>query len=136
MIWSYKPKFKLRGRSDLLLRRYFNFDIWVHLPFEVVFIWNICKVLFGHISLSLKFREDPTSSCWDISLLIFYVVFHLSSSSIWGHLPLEVVFIWNICKFLFGHIGLSLKFWEDSTGSCWDISLLIFETFAKISLVI
>ena len=40
------------------------------------------------LSLSLKFKEDPISGCWDIQLLIF-----------WGRLPLEVVFHWRSSSF-------------------------------------
>ena len=49
-----------------------------HLPLGVVFI---CKIWFGHKSFSLKFGKDLTSGCWDISLLIFEVVFHWRSPS-------------------------------------------------------
>ena len=45
---------------------------------EVVFVWLIFMVWFGQISLSLKSREDQTSGCWDISFLIFEVVFLFS----------------------------------------------------------
>ena len=34
-----------------------SFSFWDHLPLEVIFIWNICKVWFSHIRISLKFRR-------------------------------------------------------------------------------
>ena len=33
---------------------------------EVVFIWSICKVWFGYLSLSFKFGKDLPSGCWNI----------------------------------------------------------------------
>ena len=42
---------------------------WRHLPLEVVFIWRICKIWFGH-RLILKFEYDPIGGCWDIPFLI------------------------------------------------------------------
>ena len=76
---------------------------------EIVFIWRIYKILYGHINLSLTFGYDPKSSCWDNPLLIF-----------WGRLPLEVVFFWRIYKIWFGHISLNLKFECDLISGCWD----------------
>jgi hypothetical protein len=151
------------------LLRYFKFHIWGHLPLEVIF-----NVWFGHISLNLKFWEDPTCGCWDISILKFMVIFHWRSSSfepfvnlgldtkaqvlnydkslVWshklkskisgrsdllifegvfhwrlssigGHLPLEVIFIWNICKVWLAHMRLSIKFGDDPTNCCRDMKL-------------
>jgi hypothetical protein len=66
------------------------------------------KIWFGHPSLSLKFEYDPISG------------------NIWGHLPMEVVFILRINKIWFGHIRLSFKFEIDPISGCWDIPLFIF----------
>ena len=145
LVCSNKLKFKIWGRSDQRFLRYFIFDIWGHLPLEVFFIWIIFIVWFGYISLSLEFGEDPASGCWDRSLLIFYrlvcsnkIKFKIWGRSdqwflryfifdIWGHLPLEVFFIWIIFIVWFGYISLSLEFGEDPASGCWDRSLLIFE---------
>ena len=68
----------------------------LHFSLEIVFIPSNIQFWSGHLSLSLKFEEDPISGCWYIPLLIFF--FHWGSSSFpllifWGQLPFEVVFI-------------------------------------------
>ena len=68
LVWSHKLKFKIWGRSDQWLLRYFLFNIEGRLPLELIFILNIFIVWLGHISLSLKFGEDRTSGCWDIAI--------------------------------------------------------------------
>ena len=67
------------------------------------------------LSLSLKFEENPSSGCWDNTLLIF-----------WGCLSSEVVFISSNILFWFGPLSLSLKFEENLSSGCWDIPLLMF----------
>ena len=67
----------LRYLSFNILR---SFSIGGRLCFE--YFW--C----GHMSLSLKFEENPISGCWDIQLLIFC-----------GRLPLEGVFNWRLSLF-------------------------------------
>jgi hypothetical protein len=66
-------------------------------------------VWFHPISLSLKFEENPSSSCWDNRLLIF-----------WGCLYFRQHLFW------FGPLSLSLKFEKNPSICCWDIQLLIF----------
>ena len=72
-----------------------------------------------------QFWVDQTSGCWDITFLLFEVVFH---SSIGGHLHLKHFIVW------FGHMSLSLKLGEDRTSGCWDISFLIFEVLFHSSI--
>ena len=33
---------------------------------------RICKIWFGHLSLSLKFKDNPVSGCRDISLKVCF----------------------------------------------------------------
>ena len=130
MLWSYKLKFKIWARSNQWLLRYSTINILRlssnlgRLPWEVIFMLCICKLCFGHISLSLKFEQDPISGCWDIPLSIF-----------WGCLPIKVVFhgrsssfyaFVNFALVCLGHISLSLKFEHDLIRGCWDIPLWIF----------
>ena len=78
---------------------------------EVIFLLRICKIWFGHLSLSLKFEFDPTNGCGDIPLFIFYG----------GHLSFK-----DLERKKFGHLSLSLKFEFDPINACGDIPLLIF----------
>ena len=69
------------GKIGLVVAEIFNFYFLRSsfiFPLEVIFIWYCCIIWFGHISLSLKFSEDRTSGCWDISFWIFEVFFHFS----------------------------------------------------------
>ena len=76
-------------------RFHFFFIFWCCLPLEVIFIWSICKLWFGHLSLSIEFEYDTISGCWDIILLIFWGRLHLKHlealvwSSIEGRLHLK-----------------------------------------------
>ena len=101
-------EFKIRPVGAELLQfgvgNWQSFSFWDRLPMEVIFIWNICKVWFGHIRISLKFRRY-------CNLKLQYLAFNF-----WGRLPLEVVFISNIPKVGFGHIWISLKILEDPTS--------------------
>ena len=135
-------------------------EIFSFYYFEVIFNWRSSSVwgfliLFCSLSLSLKFKENAISGCWDNQLLIF-----------WGHLPLEVLFVssifdfgllkfkirgrsdqwllkystFNILRsssigrrlpfkhlwFWFSPLSLSLKFDVYPISGCWDIQLLIF----------
>ena len=85
--------------------KFFPCDMRDCLLFEV-FIWSICKLWFGHWSLSLKFEQDQVNGCWYIHLLIF-----------WVHLMLEVVFTRSICKLWCSHLSQFVKFkvwaWSD-----------------------
>ena len=76
LVWSLKLKFSIWEWSDQWLLRYPTFNICGHLPLQVVFIWIIFKVWFGHLCVSLKFGNVQTSGCWDIPLLTFEVDFH------------------------------------------------------------
>ena len=65
---------------------------------EVIFIWSICKLWFGHLKLTLKFEYDPVGDYWDILLF----------------------FIWSICKLWFGHLSSTFNFLLDPISGCWD----------------
>ena len=64
---------------------------------EGIFIWIMCMVELGHMSLSLKFGGNWTIGNWGIPFL------YLRSSFIGGRL------IWNAFIVYFGHMSLSLK---------------------------
>ena len=73
----------------------FQFKLfWNCLPIKVIFHnWSYSFYVFfllwsGHISLSLKFVQDPICDCWDIPLLMFG-----------GCLLIKVIFF---CFFRFG----------------------------------
>ena len=100
-------KFKLWVWSNQWLLKYSNSN----LPLELIFSWGICKFWFGHLSLSLKFDNDPISGGWDIPVLIF-----------WDRLSLCHL-IWSICRLGFGPLCLSFKFWWDTYRDCWDIPI-------------
>ena len=51
------------------------------LPWVAIFIYYMCKICCGHISLSLKFGQDLNSGCGDIPQWIF-----------WGRLSIKVFF--------------------------------------------
>ena len=136
-------------------------EIYFFWYFEVIFHWRsssfewiIFKILFGNLSLSLKFEYDPMlrystfdilmpssigghlhfknmsfklkvkSQVWSNSWLLRYltlnnyfeVIFHWQLSS----------FEWIICKLLFVHLSLSLKFESIQISCCWDIPHSIF----------
>ena len=114
LVCLHKLKFKIWGRFDQWLLRYFTFTLLV-----VVFLWSsflikhFYNLVISLISLSFKFGEDPTRGC-------FAYIFHfwyLRSSSIWCHLHFKDFLIW------FGHISLSWKFGEVPTSGCWDIAI-------------
>ena len=50
LVWSHNIKFKIWARSDRWSLRYFTFNIWCRLSFEVVLNLNIFIIWFGHIS--------------------------------------------------------------------------------------
>jgi hypothetical protein len=69
-----------------------EFKVWIRPAVsEIFYFWYLRLssigglflfiVWFGHISLSLKLGEDPTGDCWDISFLIFEVIFNWGSPS-------------------------------------------------------
>ena len=65
--FEYNPK---RGYWDIPLLIFLG-----NLPQKFVLIFRICKIWFGHISLSLL-EYDPIIGCWDIPLWIFEFVLH------------------------------------------------------------
>jgi hypothetical protein len=104
----YIPPLYLRSSSiwgHFYLKHFIVWFGYLNLSFkfgESFFIESFLIDWFVQISLSLQFGEDPTSSFWDISFLIFEVIFHCRSSS-----------------FL-----LISKFENILTSGCWDIPLL------------
>ena len=54
----------------------------------------------------------------------FDVVFRWRSSSAWGRLPMEVIFIWYLCTLCFDPNSLSFKFELDPNSGCWENQIL------------
>ena len=115
MVWSSKLKVKISVLSNKWLLRYSIINILRSSPIGGHLHLGICKIWFSHLSLSCKFEFNPISGCWDIPLILF-----------WGHLPLEVIFIWRICKIWVCHLSLSLTFEFNPISGLWDIPLSIF----------
>jgi hypothetical protein len=94
------------------LKRYSTFEtvnlssIGGRLHFNLFWFW------YGPLSLSLKFQEDVTSSCWYIQLNI------LRSSSIGFRLIYYFLIYW------YGSLSLSLKIEKDPISGCQDILLM------------
>jgi hypothetical protein len=90
--------------------------LWGRLPLEVVSHWRLSSI---GVRLHLKnlykivWSSKPKFIIWVGSnkcLLRYSTLNIMRSSSMWGRLPCEVVFIWSIWTLCFGHLSLSLKF--------------------------
>ena len=90
IVSSYKLKFNIWVGSNKWLLRYSIFNILRSSSMGGRLHWSICTLCFGPLSLSLKFRYDPTSGCW--------VTIHFHEGRVWQK-PLTVYYssIWASC---------------------------------------
>ena len=113
-------KFKIWRKSDQWLLRYSAFNIWSHLPLEVVFHLRLSSLqpfLMLVWSPELKLKIWGKSDQWLLRYLTFNI---MRLSSIGGSLCFKHFWFW------FGPLSLSLKFEENPISGCWNIQLLIF----------
>ena len=137
LVWCIQLKFKIRVRSDKWLLIYSKFYILrsssveghLHLKPLCTLVWSpelkfkiwlrshqwLLLYSSFYIFRSSSLENEQTSGFWDIPLFIF-----------WGHLPLEVIFLWNLSTLWFGPFRTSLKFEWDQMSVCWYIPLFIF----------
>jgi hypothetical protein len=104
------------------LLRYSTFSILcssslgVRLQLEVVFGLRICKIWFGHLSLSLNFEYDRISGSWDIQLcsLLFC---HFQCRWLGGYVP---ELMWDVPELMWEVPELMWRLSDNSTTS-WPI---------------